>query len=50
MEHNDTGGKGVSVMLQIFFSHGTGDRNIAELYKDQIEQMNMHVYLFEHDQ
>lgn len=37
-------------MLRIFFSHGAGDREIAELYKTQIEQMNMSVYLFEQDQ
>jgi hypothetical protein len=36
-------------MLRIFFSHGAGDREIAELYKTQIEQMNMSVYLFEQD-
>jgi hypothetical protein len=36
--------------LQIFFSHGVGDRAVAEAYKAQIEQMNMHVYLFEQDQ
>ncbi len=37
-------------MVQIFFSHGAGDRTIAEVYKAQIEQMTMHVYLFEQDQ
>ncbi len=36
--------------LQIFFSHGAGDRAVAEAYKAQIEQMNMRVYLFEQDQ
>jgi TIR domain-containing protein len=37
-------------MLQIFFSHSIGDRAIADVYKAKIEQMNMHVYLFEQDQ
>lgn len=36
-------------MSTIFFSHGTADRNIAESFKHEIEQMNSKVYLFEHD-
>lgn len=36
-------------MSTIFFSHGTADRDIAESFKHEIEQVNSKVYLFEHD-
>jgi len=37
-------------MASIFFSHGTPNYPIAEYFKNQLEQMDSSVYLFEHDQ
>ncbi len=36
-------------MAIIFFSHGTADYPIVESFKNELEQMNSEVYLFEHD-
>src|SRR5260370_25724272 len=37
-------------MASIFFSHGGTDYPFGELFKNQLEQMDSKVYLFEHDQ
>ena len=36
-------------MARIFFSHDTTDYPIVETFKNELEQMNSDVYLFEHD-
>src|SRR5260370_35938877 len=37
-------------MASIFFNHGGTDYAFGELFKNQLEQMDSKVYLFEHDQ
>ena len=37
-------------MASIFFSHGSTDYPFGELFKNQLEQMDSRVYLYEHDQ
>lgn len=37
-------------MASIFLSHSGKDEQIAEKFRNQLEQMNSKVYMFEHDQ
>ncbi len=37
-------------MASIFLSHSGKDEYIAEKFRNQLEQMNSQVYMFEHDQ